>query len=361
MPANSVSISVSGTTRTNGALVLSERLDGYDTFLSGQLTVGTADISVRILTFDDVTVLRPMGADESIFIPSTWRGVLHISHGLRSREVPADLAQEVSARRRDLTALSEAELRYALTFLRESTTHKVRRSRIDAIASALPVVGYLNEGGMLITIDVGGTLGDSAGIGLSQQLVAASPLEPATARRIMRSRLHTIPELSDAVFDDLCRQLEVDPVSISKRQPASKLIPRPTAIDVVRELSYYGTVVTLSNVTCLDADTDDLRRVFSPWITDQFPSCHIGYAKPDPRAFHYVAQKFGVGIERVIHIGDSWECDAAGAVDAGARAIWISGGAAAPFDTREAREDILIVEHLPQVVALVQSIARSAA
>ena len=39
-------------------LVLAERLDGVDTFLTGVLEVSGESFPVRILTLDDVTVLR---------------------------------------------------------------------------------------------------------------------------------------------------------------------------------------------------------------------------------------------------------------------------------------------------------------
>lgn len=41
------------------------------------------------------------------------------------------------------TGLDDAELRYALTFLEEATTSKIRRARIDAIVAALPAAQEL--------------------------------------------------------------------------------------------------------------------------------------------------------------------------------------------------------------------------
>ncbi|WEH40966.1 hypothetical protein [Streptomyces sp. AM 2-1-1] len=41
---------------------------------------------------------------------------------------------------RSLEALDEAELRYVLTFLAESTTTTIRQARVEAIVSALPMV-----------------------------------------------------------------------------------------------------------------------------------------------------------------------------------------------------------------------------
>ena len=117
-------------------LVLSERLDGYDTFLTGRLEVRGRTYPVRILTLDDVTVLR-LG-DGSRVAAGEWAGTLHLPHGARRPAPPPDLFALALERRRDLTALDEAELRYALTFLGEATTPAIRGARASVIVDALP-------------------------------------------------------------------------------------------------------------------------------------------------------------------------------------------------------------------------------
>ncbi|MFK0193945.1 hypothetical protein [Kitasatospora sp. NPDC090308] len=132
---------VHGTTRHDEhglLLVLAQRLDGHDTFLSGRLDLGQGPAAVRIITLDDVTVLRPMETIE-VTIPS-WSGTLHLPHGLRPRSIPEDLTAAARTTHRDLDAIDAAELRYALTFLGESTTEQIRIARLEAIVSALPAV-----------------------------------------------------------------------------------------------------------------------------------------------------------------------------------------------------------------------------
>lgn len=63
----------------------------------------------------------------------------------------------------------------------------------------------------LISLDIGGTLGNAQGPGLAAHLAAASPLGPQQARRIMRDVLHTAPEITDAVVDRVCRALSIEP------------------------------------------------------------------------------------------------------------------------------------------------------
>jgi hypothetical protein len=140
MPETAHSMHVSGTIAADSdgiTLLLSERLNGRDTFLTGQLQLGNAPpVAVKILTFDDVTVLRI--ADHSPPPTTPWAGILHLPHGWRPRSIPDDLASAASTAGRDLQVLDEAALRYALTFLNEASTGTIRHARIDAIVSALP-------------------------------------------------------------------------------------------------------------------------------------------------------------------------------------------------------------------------------
>jgi hypothetical protein len=146
MPATATTVPVTGSIRyAEGSwqLVLSERLGGHDTFLTGELQLGDRRLAVRIITLDDVTVLR--GTDPRAFAEGgiTCTGTLHLPHGARPRAVPADLDEAASAGQRSLAGLDDAELRYALTFLEEATTSKIRRARIDAIVAALPAAQEL--------------------------------------------------------------------------------------------------------------------------------------------------------------------------------------------------------------------------
>jgi hypothetical protein len=148
MPADTARVPVSGTAQPGGLLLLSARLKEHDTFLTGTLRLNTGDIRVHILTFDDATFLRPVHTTETLPASGTWDGVLHISHGLRDRAVPADLIAAAAQHRRDLTPLNGPALRrYALTFLHEATTTDIRRQRIDAIIDAMPPVTSTRESG----------------------------------------------------------------------------------------------------------------------------------------------------------------------------------------------------------------------
>lgn len=191
---------------------------------------------------------------------------------------------------------------------------------------------------LLVTVDVGGTLGTADGPGLAMRLAEASPLPPAQARAVMRASLHTQPELTDAVVAGVCEALEMTVETFPRDLAPAPLHLYPGTIEALRKISTVARVVTLSNVTCVDADTEGLRRLLSPWVSDYFPSCRIGHTKPAPRAFHTVVDQLGTNPDRVIHIGDDWTCDITGAVDAGIKAVWISRG-------RQVPDESLVVDH----------------
>ncbi len=130
--------------RREGAvlLVVDERLSGHDTFLSTTLRldqpVRLPDLPVRILTFDDVTVLAPLVS----VLPQSqdgeeWEGTLLIPHGARPPTIPDDLAQAAAEAGVDTSSWSPAEARHLLTFLSEAGSGPVRTERIGLIIAAL--------------------------------------------------------------------------------------------------------------------------------------------------------------------------------------------------------------------------------
>jgi FMN hydrolase / 5-amino-6-(5-phospho-D-ribitylamino)uracil phosphatase len=185
----------------------------------------------------------------------------------------------------------------------------------------------------LITVDVGGTLGAGDGPGLTMRLAASSPLSPQQAREIMRDLLHTRPAITTEVVEEVCAALGIPPDPGPFTAPPAPLTLFPGTLPALRELAALAPVVTLSNVTCVDAETDWLAARLAPYVTGHFPSCSTGFAKPDPRAFQAVARRYGTVPARMVHIGDDWACDVLGAMNAGVRAVWISRGRPVPDET----------------------------
>ncbi|MEU8954880.1 hypothetical protein AB0C93_11295 [Streptomyces sp. NPDC048518] len=122
--------------------VVDGRLSGHDTFLSSTLRldqpVHLPELPVRILTFDDITVLSPLTPT----LPKSqageeWSGTLLIPHGARPPTIPDDLAQAAAEAGVDTSSWSPAEARHLLAFLSEAGSEPVRTERICVIISAL--------------------------------------------------------------------------------------------------------------------------------------------------------------------------------------------------------------------------------
>lgn len=208
----------------------------------------------------------------------------------------------------------------------------------------------------LITVDVGGTLGSGQGATLTARLVAASPLAPETARALLRTTLHTAPKITGKVVRQVCDALRIPPSAFPAAAAPSRLRLFPGVLASLRDISRYAPVVTLSDVSAADADTETLRDQLSPWVSDCLASCYLGYAKPDPRAFHTTAARYGVHTPQILHLGDHWECDVIGAAEAGARPVWISHGNPLPADSLVTGGDVAVANDLIAAVTHIKQL-----
>ena len=59
-------------------------------------------------------------------------------------------------------------------------------------------------------------------------------------------------------------------------------------------------------------------------------SAEVGIEKPDPTIFGLAASRLGVRANELLHVGDAWAEDVAGARAAGARAVWLSSSGLPP-------------------------------
>ncbi|MFI5648175.1 HAD family hydrolase [Kitasatospora sp. NPDC051705] len=210
--------------------------------------------------------------------------------------------------------------------------------------------------GRLVSLDIGGTLGNAQGPGLAARLAAISPLGPKQARRVMRDILHTAPEITDAVTEQVCAELDIKPSDFPTDLPVSPLVLFPGVVEALQQLSDSATVVTLSNVTCTEADPDRLLALLSPWVSAHFPSCRTGFAKPDCRAFWTVADAHQLSARTMVHVGDDWECDIRGATAAGFAAVWLSHGRTVPDEHVLVEHDVLVAHDLADAVQHVRQL-----
>ncbi|WP_335989972.1 HAD family hydrolase [Glycomyces sp. MUSA5-2] len=202
----------------------------------------------------------------------------------------------------------------------------------------------------VVSLDIGGTLGGAQGPGIAARLSALSPLTPKEARRIMRGILHTAPTITPSVIGKVCAALEISPRDFPSGFPVSPLVLFDGVPAALRRLSQRATVVTISNVTCAEVDTERLEQLFAPWVSTHFPSCHTGFAKPDPEAFINAASVYQLAASDLIHVGDDWECDILGARAVNATVIWISHGRTPPNESPLVTNDVHVAENFTDAV-----------
>lgn len=114
-------------------------------------------------------------------------------------------------------------------------------------------------------------------------------------------------------------------------QPRANLWRRPIAgmFELAAELAAAGVpVAILSNSEGRLAELIDEIGWRQPF-RDVVDSGRFGAAKPERAIFLHTAAVLGVAPAEVVHVGDSWNADVAGARAAGMRAIWFGPGAAA--------------------------------
>ncbi|MEU4229596.1 hypothetical protein AB0F17_35310 [Nonomuraea sp. NPDC026600] len=118
-------------------LVCAARLDGYDTFLSGELLLPDGrQVNVRILSFDDLTVLLPRQQVPNWADGQAWNGTLRL-RAARKAAVPDDVAEAMRAAGLVEAAYDPAELTHLLTWLAEAADPQLRRQRLTVIVASL--------------------------------------------------------------------------------------------------------------------------------------------------------------------------------------------------------------------------------
>jgi FMN phosphatase YigB (HAD superfamily) len=123
--------------------------------------------------------------------------------------------------------------------------------------------------------------------------------------------------LSDWLFDE---------------QPRNNLWRRPIAgmFELVGELGRAAVPVGI--VSNSEGHLAELVRELGHAGSFQViaDSGKLGLEKPDPRIFHWAAERLEVPASALVHVGDAWDADVRGVLAAGGRAVWFL-----PTDARE--------------------------
>ncbi len=101
------------------------------------------------------------------------------------------------------------------------------------------------------------------------------------------------------------------------------LVPRPGAIETLRELAGWGLLVGLITVC-----SEDVQRVwpetpFAGLFDAEVFSSELGLAKPDPRIYRHCCELLGVSPREGVFVGDGANDELDGARRVGLRAILV--------------------------------------
>ena len=119
-------------------------------------------------------------------------------------------------------------------------------------------------------------------------------------------------------------QLALDAIAATyRRERIARAAAIPGAREVVETARRLAPIAVITNFT---EAAQQHQKIAAAGLDDLFEhvfiSGEVGHAKPAPHIFHHAAATLGVQIESCIHIGNSWESDIEGALNAGASAIW---------------------------------------
>ncbi len=90
-------------------------------------------------------------------------------------------------------------------------------------------------------------------------------------------------------------------------------------------------------IAALTNGNADLQAIgLAPYFTTTVSAREFGVAKPDPRIFREACRQLGAAPHEVLHVGDDWALDVAGAHRAGLRSAWVRREAAVDDRPHEA-------------------------
>ena len=125
----------------------------------------------------------------------------------------------------------------------------------------------------------------------------------------------------------------------------------PEAVGAVRDLA---RVALLSNTQTFGLEMLD-RLGISARIRTRMLSAELGAQKPEPAAFEAVQRRLGLFPGNLAMVGDSWNDDVLGALEAGWTAIWVNREAK-PRPSHPLEVPIYEVHSLDRVPELIQGL-----
>lgn len=154
---------------------------------------------------------------------------------------------------------------------------------------------------------------------------------------------------------DCDQQIEVEQVDDFQRSYQAACLdaiqPDGTVQSTIARLAEEHTLGIVTNGPVDMAFTKLERLELSAYFPRErvFLSEIIGHHKPDPRIYEHVREKLGVESKQVLFVGDTWEADVAGAMDAGFSAVWINPRGKKPISEHQ---PLAVIERLDQLLEI---------
>ena len=122
------------------------------------------------------------------------------------------------------------------------------------------------------------------------------------------------------------------------------------ALPALEVLARRWPIVALTNGNA-DLHSIGLARYFTATVSAR----EFGVGKPDPRIFHEACRRVAVRPHEVLHIGDDWALDVAGAHGAGLRSAWVCREGAATVPSASTARADCVARDLTELVAWLQA------
>lgn len=150
-------------------------------------------------------------------------------------------------------------------------------------------------------------------------------------------------EAMSRVFGEAARDAECFPEALE-------------ALTRTRELARLGL---LSNTQSFDMDFLE-RLGLTSLISNRFLSAETGFLKPEPGAFETVQKRLSLFPGQIAMVGDSWNDDVLGALEAGWTAIWVNreGRPRPEHDPEAELVEVSSLAQVPEVIENLQAGAR---
>jgi putative hydrolase of the HAD superfamily len=149
-------------------------------------------------------------------------------------------------------------------------------------------------------------------------------------------------EAMSRVFGEAARDAECFPEALE-------------ALARTRELARLGL---LSNTQSFDMDFLE-RLGLTSLISNRFLSAETGFLKPEPGAFETVQKRLSLFPGQIAMVGDSWNDDVLGALEAGWTAIWVNREGR-PRPEHDPEAELVEVSSLAQVPEAIENLQAGA-